>query len=157
MKAERFEWQLGLFIKLLSLLTRGKLGGKYLKNKDELTDFATSIITMLNNETKLGFVFSDMYVGMKIHSRVQAEKKHHVIRDLLSSHKQLDPTDDESSLVPFSSSIVLNRPTTVGGRLSSIFILQRKDGTYKTSERTILDSDDIATRRIISNSAHYVA
>jgi sn1-specific diacylglycerol lipase len=156
-KAERFEWQLGLLIKFVSLLTRGRLGGKYLKNKDELTDFATSIITMLNNETKLGLVFSDLYVGMKIHSRVQAEKKHHVIRDLLSSHKQLDPTDDESSLVPLSSSIVLTRPTTVGGgRQSSIFILQRKDGTYKTSERTILDSNNIATWTLISDSAHYV-
>ena len=56
-----------------------------------------------------------------------------------------------------SSSMVLkNRPTTVGGRQTSIFILQRKDGTYKTSERTILDSDNIVTRTVISDSAHYV-
>ena len=58
-------------------------------------------MTMLNNETRLGFVFSDVYVGMRIHhSRVQAEKKHRVIRDLLLSHKRLDPTNDESSLAP---------------------------------------------------------
>ena len=158
-KAERFQWHLGLLIKFVSLLTRGRLGGKYLKNEDELTDFVTSIMTMSNNETRLGFVFSDIYVGMRIHSRVQAEKKHRVIRDLLSSHERLDLTNDESSLVPLlSSSMVLkNRPTTVGGRhQTSIFILQRKDGTYKTSERTILDSDDIATRTVISDSAHYV-
>lgn len=88
---------------------------------------------------------------------VQAEKKHHVIQDLLSSHKQLDPTDDKSSLLPLSSSIVLNRPTIVGGRQTSIFILQRKDRTFKTSEWTILDSDNIASQTVISDSAHYVA
>ena len=38
-KAERFERNLGLLLKCLQCLTRGKAGGKDLKNTGELKDF----------------------------------------------------------------------------------------------------------------------
>ena len=40
-KAFRFEFKFGPFLKLLQYLTRGKAGGMELKNKGELSDFAT--------------------------------------------------------------------------------------------------------------------
>lgn len=40
-RAFRFEFKFGLFLKLLQYLTRGKAGGMDLKNKGELSDFAT--------------------------------------------------------------------------------------------------------------------
>jgi hypothetical protein len=39
-KAVRFEFKFGLFLKFLQYLTRGRAGGKDLKNKGELSDFA---------------------------------------------------------------------------------------------------------------------
>jgi hypothetical protein len=46
-------------------------------------------MNLMNNETKLDVVFSDMYVGLKLLGRVQAEQRLHAIKLLSDKNKML--------------------------------------------------------------------
>ncbi len=60
-RAMRLELCLGGCMKCISvLLNNPNLGGKELKNKGELKDFATNLMGFANNDTKLDIVLSDV-------------------------------------------------------------------------------------------------
>jgi len=60
-RGERLELCLGGCMKCISvLLNNPNLGGKELKNKGELKDFATNLMGFANNDTKLDIVLSDV-------------------------------------------------------------------------------------------------
>ena len=77
-KAARFEVQLGCILKLLSCCFKKKIGvlkshGSNLSANRELKDFASNVMCLLNNQTKLGLVLSDMYFGFRMLSKVQGK------------------------------------------------------------------------------------
>jgi hypothetical protein len=62
-QATRLEFCLGSCMKCISaVLNNPNLGGKELKNKGELKDFATNLMGFANNDTKLDIVLSDVSV-----------------------------------------------------------------------------------------------
>ena len=60
-RGERLELCLGSCMKCISvLLNNPNLGGKEIKNKGELKDFATNLMGFANNDTKMDIVLSDV-------------------------------------------------------------------------------------------------
>jgi len=167
-KAERFERKLGLILKILSCITRGKAGGKDLKNKGELEDFAYHVMCLLNNQTKLGLVLSDMYVGMRMLSRVQAEKKAQAIDKMAKKSKllmrQLNRDDDDQNNLIGSQSTenhiesaqteIESRPKI--RRRNSMLVLEKKQDTYEICERDVLQESNAFDQTVMSEGAHFV-
>ena len=167
-KAKRFELKFGCLLKCLSCLARKKgvlvlQGGKDLKNKGELKDFAYHIMCLLNNQTKLGLVLSDMYVGMKMLSRVQGERKVEAIKTLakknklLKRHMEMEEDGNQNDITKDGSSEKKEYPKLREKR-SSILVLQKmnEDETYEICERDILHASVKSEQTLMSDAAHFV-
>ena len=100
-RGERFEICLGGCFKCISIICGCKdpnLGGKELKNKGELKDFASNLMEFANNDAKLDLVLSDMYVGGKLLARVQAERRLKAIQSLQETSNEMN-SDKKRRLV----------------------------------------------------------
>jgi hypothetical protein len=113
-----------------------------------------------NNDTSLDLVFSDMYVGLKLLARVQAERRHNTIMQIQqSSNEQVgrDDTNEETYIdtKAMNRRVLLTSLSTQ--RRRSILTLQTKeDGEgFIAVEKNVLSSnnpDDVETLR---KAAHY--
>eukprot|EP00579_Thalassiosira_antarctica_P010681 CAMPEP_0201912116 /NCGR_PEP_ID=MMETSP0903-20130614/2870_1 /ASSEMBLY_ACC=CAM_ASM_000552 /TAXON_ID=420261 /ORGANISM="Thalassiosira antarctica, Strain CCMP982" /LENGTH=1009 /DNA_ID=CAMNT_0048447001 /DNA_START=24 /DNA_END=3053 /DNA_ORIENTATION=- len=167
-KVERFERKLGLILKMLSCIARGKAGGKDLKNKGELKEFASHIMCLLNNQTRLDLVLSDIYLGMRMLSNVQAERKVEAIKKMAKKNKLLqrqlnrdgnqhefmgsqspyDPSESEQTEIDLAP-----RP----GRRPTMLVLQMQhNASYEVCEREVLEESNAADQIVMSDGAHFV-
>ena len=116
-----------------------------------------------NNETKVGVVLSDMYVGGKMLARVQAERRFKAIQVLQhTSNMRGDgvehhATDEQQSAIAKSS----DRRALLGSqdakRRRSILTLQT-DGDGKgcvVVEKNVLTSSNGEDVEVLRNAAHY--
>jgi len=163
-KAERFERKFGLILKMLSCITRGKAGGQDLKNKGELKEFASHVMCLLNNETKLDLVLSDIYCGMRMLSNVQAERKVEAIKKMARTNKALRKQartngNEHESWPPNNPSKNEQADTAAAPvrRRASMFVLQMQDkSTYDVCERDVLQESIDIDQTAISDGAHFV-
>ncbi|KAL7546266.1 hypothetical protein ACHAWF_009601 [Thalassiosira exigua] len=149
-KAERFERNLSLILKMISCITRGKAGGKDLKNKGELTDFSSHVMCLLNNQTQMNLVMTDIYVGMRMLSRVQAERKQEAIENVATKNQTLlkqSRDRDEGETAEAKGQI---------GRRPSMMILQMNYSEYEMCERDLLIQSNVKDRAVMSEGAHFV-
>ena len=177
-KAARFEVQLGCILKLLSCCCKGKIGvlkshGSNLSANRELQDFASNVMCLLNNQTKLGLVLSDMYFGFRMLSRVQGERKVEAIKKLAkksSLFKEkvngVDKDSGQKSILKFSDHEETD-VTTQGDanpekelhrRRSSIMVLQTTDDdtdNYEVCEREILHESIKSDQTLMSKAPLY--
>ena len=115
-----------------------------------------------NNDTSLDLVFSDMYVGLKLLARVQAERRHNTIMQIQhSSNEQSgrgNSTNEESQSVPPPS---VNRRALLSSlstqRRRSILTLQTADDGegFIAVEKNVLSSSNPDDVEILRLSAHY--
>jgi len=176
-KAFRFELKFGCLLKLMSCCFGKKMHVlKYhgeLKNKGELKDFASQLMCLLNNETKMGLVLTDMYCGFKMLSRVQGERKVRAIKKLAKKNKSLllrltedsndnnqQETINESSDQKCDSMIENEEPKQqlLRRRRSSIMVLQLKEDTesYELCEREILHASVKSDIHTMSDGAIFI-
>jgi len=112
-----------------------------------------------NNDTRLDLVFSDMYVGLKLLARVQAERRHNTIMQIQhSSNAQVgrEDTSEETQI-----DIAMNRRALLTSlstqRRRSILTLQTKeDGEgFIAVEKNVLSSNNPDDVEILRKAAHY--
>mmetsp|Transcript_34896 Transcript_34896/g.78621 ORF Transcript_34896/g.78621 Transcript_34896/m.78621 type:complete len:993 (-) Transcript_34896:106-3084(-) len=141
-KAKRFEYYLGVLLKCLQCISRGKAGGQDLKNSGELEEFASHIMCLLNNSTKMDLTLSDIYIGFKSLARVQAEKKIQALKKTASA--EMDGK-------------VLPRHAALTGRRGSIRVLRMSAAMsdFEVDERKILEELNETDVRTLSDAAHY--
>jgi len=167
-KGERFEKRLGLLLKFLSCITRGKAGGKDLKNKGELSEFASHLMGLLNNQTKMDLVLTDIYLGTRMLSNVQSEKKVDAIKKMSKKDKFLPRQlkrggRDESAGSQFTDDKLSERPQIeiepgrTARRRSTMLVLEKKSNeSYEVCERNILQESNPVDQDVISDGAHFV-
>ena len=80
-KRRRLEQCLGSLFSCLNCVCGGKKWGGDLRNQGEMKDFANAAIEWTNNDADVGLCLSDLYVGMKLLKRVQAEERLNKIED----------------------------------------------------------------------------
>lgn len=162
-KAERFERRLGCMLKMLSYIAKGKAGGKELKNEGELKEFAAHVMCLLNNETTLELVLTDIYLGMRMLSLVQAEKKVEAIKKM-SLKSKIDRKKSGSSdhqhnfngrQFARDNEDELNSAKRIRRR-SSIKVLQMKQGTYEICDREVLQEGNAFDETTMHYGAHFV-
>ena len=124
---------------------------------------------LLNFDTKLDIVLSDIYVGLHMLARKQREerekaiqlamKKSKFIRNLLTDEAQAeikdstenDDEDEDEDEDPFPS-----HPRHKLHRKSSIFVLeQRENSTYQVCERDLLLESNEEDKTTMEDLAHY--
>jgi len=157
-KGERLDQCLGGILKCVSILCCNKAGGKEIKNQGEMKDFASNLMEFANNETKVGVVLSDMYVGGKLLARVQAERRMRAIQMLQSSSNKRDEKQDTPDEVMRSSA---DRRALLDSkdvrRRRSILTLQA-DGDGKDCvvvEKNVLTNNNEGDVNVLRNAAHY--
>lgn len=164
-KAERFERKLGCCLKTLSCIARGKAGGRELKNKGELKDFASHLMCLLNNEAKFDFVLTDIYFGMRMLSLIQAEDKVDAIKKMAAKNKLLKRQllkkgdrgigEEELSQPPKSLKDSENSENPKLLRRSSIFVLEMCHNAYEVCERAVLQESNSFDQTVMSDGAHF--
>ncbi|KAL7535163.1 hypothetical protein ACHAXR_006312 [Thalassiosira sp. AJA248-18] len=157
-KAERFEKKLGLILKMLSCIARGKAGGKDLKNQGELEDFATHVMCLLKNQTKLDLVLTDIYVGMRMLSLVQAEKKVEAIKMMARKCQQPKQSKLMQRLLNKDDEIEHDEVDLTPKRMKrpSVLVLEMKHDAYEVCEREILQDSIAFDQSTMSEAAHFV-
>ncbi|KAL9190050.1 hypothetical protein ACHAXT_007261 [Thalassiosira profunda] len=162
-KGERLEQCLGGLLKCVSVMCCNKAGGKDLKNQGEMKDFASNLMEFANNDTNLGLVLSDMYVGGKLLARVQAQKRIETIQQLqLTSRarKSQGDTVKEEEEEQSTTEAPADRRTLMGAQEKhrrSILTLQTDaDGSgCVVVEKNILTSTNSEDVEVLRNAAHY--
>lgn len=162
-KAERFEFGLGIALKTLSCLTLGKAGGQDITNKGELKDFCSHVMGLLDNDVKLDLTLSDFYVGMRMLSRVQGERKVTAVKKMAKGSK-------ESRLIQLArraahegndgtfvdEPMIDDRREGMKRRASStMLVLCMADDSYELCKRNVLEESNDTDQRVISEGAHF--
>jgi len=164
-KAERFERNLGLLLKFVSCITRGKAGGKDLKNKGELKDFASHLMCLLNNQTKMDLVLTDIYLGIRMLSNVQSGKKVDAIKKMAKRSKflsrQVERDENQHELTRRQSTQHTPSDSENSGprakRRSSIPVVEMQcNASYEVCEREILEGSNPVDQTVITDAAHFV-
>ncbi|KAL7535218.1 hypothetical protein ACHAXR_007620 [Thalassiosira sp. AJA248-18] len=165
-KGERLEQCLGGILKCVSVMCCNKAGGKELKNQGELKDFASNLMEFANNDTKVGAVLSDMYVGMKMLARVQAERRMNAIqmlqRDANTKEERHQTAEEEkqSKSAPSDRRAFMALLDSEDGKHQhrrSILTLQA-DGDGQgcvVVEKNVLSSQNKKDVDVLGNAAHY--
>ena len=140
-----------------------------MKNMGELKEFASHIMGLLNNQTKLDLVLSDIYLGMRMLSNVQAERKVDAIKKMAKKNKVLsrqlnrdgnqhefigsqstddDPSESEQTDIDLAPK-TMRRPT--------MLVLQMQhNASYEVCEREVLQESNAADQTVMSDGAHFV-
>ena len=112
-----------------------------------------------NNDTKVGLVLSDMYVGGKMLARVQAERRFSAIQQL--QHARGSKSKEESSEEETALDPSINRRALLKSQGSkhrrSILTLQvgDKGKEYVAVEKNVLTSSNHEDVDVLRNAAHY--
>ena len=94
---------------------------------------------LLNNETKLDITLSDMYVGLRMLARVQAERRVDAIKTMAAKSKSLSRGEFQQTR-----------------RRSAIEILEANDsGDYKIDERQLLVDTNDEDQCLMDDAAYY--
>jgi hypothetical protein len=114
-----------------------------------------------NNDTSLDLVLSDMYVGLKLLARVQAERMYSTIMLVQHSSNEQDGRENISYEEKQSASPIINRRAILSSlstqRRRSILTLQTAedgDGCIAV-EKNVLSSSNPEDVEILRLSAHY--
>ena len=114
-----------------------------------------------NNSTSLDLVLSDMYVGLKLLARVQAERRHNTIMLVQQSSNEQVGRENISSEETQSATAAMNRRALLSSlstqRRRSILTLQTaEDGDgFIAVEKNVLSSSNPEDVEILRLSAHY--
>jgi hypothetical protein len=119
-----------------------------------------------NNDTKVGLVLSDMYVGGKMLARVQAERRFSAIQQLQHARGSASKKGNEEEIAKEEekvegSSVSLNRRTLLKSQglkhRRSILTLQvgDKGKEYVAVEKNVLTSSNNEDVDVLRNAAHY--
>jgi len=170
-RGERLELCLGGCMKCISvLLNNPNLGGKELKNKGELKDFATNLMGFANNDTHLDIVLSDMYIGGKLLARVQAERRLLAIQRLQQTSNQKNTERENRGSDGNNDNNITEAPkgeiegkkdfrSTLkkGGRRRSVLTLQTNEEgkEYVVVEKDVLSLDNKEDVDILKEVTHY--
>mmetsp|Transcript_21209 Transcript_21209/g.42636 ORF Transcript_21209/g.42636 Transcript_21209/m.42636 type:complete len:977 (-) Transcript_21209:10-2940(-) len=166
-RGERLEMCLGGLMKCFSvLLNNPNLGGKELKNKGELKDFASNLMGFANNDTKLDIVLSDMYIGAKMLARVQAERRLLAIQRLQqTSNQKKTEREDKDNIVEAPTGDAIEGATKKDyrstlkkdGKRRSVLTLQTSEQgkEYVVVEKDVLCSDNKNDVDVLKEVAHY--
>ena len=129
--------------------------------------YASTQMEFANNDTKVGLVLSDMYVGGKMLARVQAERKFSAIQQLQhargSASKEEGIAEEavKAAEEVEGSSAPLNRRNLLKSQGSkhrrSILTLQvgDKGKEYVAVEKNVLTSSNNEDVDVLRNAAHY--
>lgn len=154
-KAERFESRLGCFFRMISCISRGKAGGQDLKNKGELKDFASHAMCLLNNQTNLDLTMTDIYVGMRMLSLIQAENKIKAIKSMASTNKVLKRLSIQSTGLVTDNDSQIEQNRRLSKRPSVLVLTQTKNNAYKVHEHELLQESSESDQATLSDGAHY--
>ena len=155
-KGERLENCLGGCLKCISVLCCNKTGGKDLKNQGELRDFASNLMEFANNDSKVDVVLSDMYVGLKMLARVQAERRMMAIQNIQkASNKKKDDTTHDAALE--EQAVMDRRLLLPSTPRRSILTLQAKaDGDgFAAVDKDVLSSSNEGDVDLLRKAAHF--
>ena len=115
---------------------------------------------LANNDTSLDLVFSDMYVGLKLLARVQAERRYNAIMQIQHS-SNIDRESRSEIEEKHSDDKVSDRRALLSSvsaqRRRSILTIQTKDDGdgYIAVEKNVLSSSNPEDVEILRLSAHY--
>ena len=114
-----------------------------------------------NNDAKVDVVLSDMYVGGKILSRIQAERRYMVIQKLKTNSSQnKDPNEECNEQIGLDTGDAMNkdRRTLLQSKIhKQILTLQPKNGEdYVISEKTLLSSKSDEDVEILRSETYLV-
>ena len=114
-----------------------------------------------NNDTSLDLVFSDMYVGLKLLARVQAERRHTTIMQIQHSSNEQSGRGNITNEESLSVNLSVNRRALLSSlstqrRRSILTIQTAEDGEgFIAVEKNVLSSSSPDDVEILRKAAHY--
>ena len=114
-----------------------------------------------NNDTSLDLVFSDMYVGLKLLARVQAERRHNAIIQIQNSsndqvNREKNSSEEIHSLTPAMNRRALFSSLSAQRRRSILTLQTAEDGEgFIAVEKNVLTSSNPEDVEVLRKAAHY--